>query len=65
MKACLDPEANLKAPSLEKSVLTGSGVLYLIAAYLATGAGEFGDSLPAMIDLESLPSLDDVLDSFF
>jgi len=64
MQACLDPSANLRAPSLEKKALTGAGLIYLLASYLTVG-GE-GSELAAGLglDMESLPSLQNIFDLF-
>jgi len=60
MQACLDPEASLRAPSMEKGILTGSGILYLLASALSEG----GDAaFLANLDLESLLDTSSILDS--
>jgi len=45
MKACLDAGAILRAPSMEKAMLTGSGLLYLLASYLAAGGEAVGEAV--------------------
>lgn len=44
MQACLDPEANLRSPSMEKKILTGVALLGVVSLILSSGGGgEFTD----------------------
>ena len=39
MQACLDPEANLRSPSMEKKILTGIALLGVVSLVLSSGSG--------------------------
>ena len=60
MQACLDPQANVRTPSLERKVLTGVAFVAVVSALASTGdigtvvdvdtAAENAASVDAMID---------------